>query len=102
MNKKWVYPALLTFLMFFVLSNPETAGPQTRTFFGWMGKQVSAVGTFLDGVFDDAPNSGGDGGATTGGGAGGTTGTTTPPGGTPADGFSTLRVLVPEPAARPV
>lgn len=101
MNKKWVYPALLTFLVFFVLSNPETAGPQTRTFFGWMGDQLSAVGTFLDGVFDDNPNSGG----TTGGG-GGTPGTTTPPGGTPTDGFSTLQVLVPQPvtdpAARPV
>lgn len=96
MNKKWVYPALLTFLVFFVLSNPETAGPQTRSFFGWMGDQVDAVGTFLDGVFDDSPNGGGSG--TTGGG----TGTTTPPGGTPTDGFSTLGVLVPEPAARPV
>ncbi|MEZ5412355.1 MAG: hypothetical protein R2761_30255 [Acidimicrobiales bacterium] len=95
MNKKWVYPALLTFLVFFVLSNPETAGPQTRSFFGWMGEQVDAVGTFLDGVFDDDPSSG----PATGGGG---TGTTTPPGGTPADGFSTLQVLVPQPAARPV
>jgi len=96
-NKKWVYPALLTFLVFFVLSNPETAGPQTRSFFGWVGRQAEAVGTFLDGVFDDGPNSG-----TTNGGGGGGTGTTTPPGGTPADGFSTLQVLVPGPAARPV
>ncbi len=96
MNKKWVYPALLTFLVFFVLSNPETAGPQTRTFFGWMGEQVDAVGTFLDGVFDDTPSSG-DGGT-----SGGGTSTTIPPGGTPTDGFSTLGVPVPDPAARPV
>lgn len=96
MNKKWVYPALLTFLVFFVLSNPETAGPQTRSFFGWMGDQVDAVGTFLDGVFDDTPNGGGSG--TTGGGPG----TTTPPGGTPTDGFSTLGVPGAQPAARPV
>lgn len=96
MNKKWVYPALLTFLVFFVLSNPETAGPQTCSFFGWMGDQVDAVGTFLDGVFDDTPSSGGSG--TTGGGSG----TTTPPGGTPTDGFSTLGVPGSEPAARPV
>ena len=59
-------------------------------------RQVDAVGTFLDGVFEDTPSSGGSG--TTGGGSG----TTTPPGGTPTDGFSTLGVPGPQPAARPV
>ncbi|MCP3992995.1 MAG: hypothetical protein GY724_28290 [Actinomycetia bacterium] len=43
--------------MFFVLSNPSQAGPQTRSFFGWIGDQASSAGTFLDGLFsdDDAP-----------------------------------------------
>lgn len=55
---KWFYPLLILFLVFFILSNPEAAGPQTRSFFGWIGDQASAAGTFLDGLF-----SGADGGA---------------------------------------
>ncbi|MEM9131450.1 MAG: hypothetical protein AAF962_06465 [Actinomycetota bacterium] len=53
---KWVFPLLLLFVIFFVLSSPETAGPQARDFFGWIGDQAAAAGTFLDGLFgDDAP-----------------------------------------------
>lgn len=51
--KKWVLPVLLLFVAFFILSNPEAAGPQARDFFGWVGEQVSAVGTFVDGVLAD-------------------------------------------------
>lgn len=50
---KWVFPLLLLFVIFFVLSSPETAGPQTRDFFGWIGDQAAAAGTFLDGLFGD-------------------------------------------------
>jgi hypothetical protein len=89
-NKKWVYPTLLTFLVFFVLSNPETAGPQTRSFFGWVGTQASAIGTFLDGVFDDTPNN-----TTTTPAQPGTTSSTAPPGGTPTDSFNTMQLLHP-------
>jgi hypothetical protein len=75
-NKKWVYPTLLTFLVFFVLSNPETAGPQTRTFFTWVGDQLSSFQTYIDGVFDDTPDAPGV--------------TTPPPATSGADSFSTL------------
>jgi hypothetical protein len=80
-NKKWVYPALLTFLVFFVLSSPETAGPQTRTFFSWVGDQASSLQTFLDGVFDDEPAAPGVVTTTTTVAANGAAGT---------DGFNTL------------
>lgn len=50
---KWVFPLLLLFVIFFVLSSPETAGPQARDFFGWIGDQAAAAGTFLDGLFGD-------------------------------------------------
>jgi hypothetical protein len=55
---KWVYPTLLLFVVFFVLSNPESAGPQARNFAGWIGDQVGAAGTFLEGLFsdDDSPD----------------------------------------------
>lgn len=58
MLPKWVYPTLLLFVVFFVLSNPETAGPQARDFAGWIGEQVGAAGTFLEGLFAD--DGGGD------------------------------------------
>jgi len=51
---KHILPILGLFLAFFVLSNPETAGPQTRSFITWIGDQASAAGTFLDGVFDES------------------------------------------------
>lgn len=92
MLPKWVYPLLILFVVFFILSNPESAGPQARSFFGWIGDQASAAGTFLDGVFgDDVP-------ATN---SGTTTTTTTIQSGvtTDGDGFSTLRpIIVLEPA----
>lgn len=58
MLPKWVYPTLLLFVVFFVLSNPESAGPQARNFAGWIGDQVGAAGTFLEGLFadDDSPD----------------------------------------------
>ena len=58
MLPKWVYPTLLLFVVFFVLSNPESAGPQARDFAGWIGDQVGAAGTFLEGLFgeDDSPS----------------------------------------------
>lgn len=58
MLPKWVYPLLILFVVFFILSNPESAGPQARSFFGWIGDQAAAAGTFFDGLFgDDDPNS---------------------------------------------
>jgi hypothetical protein len=54
-KQKWVYPLLLTFLVFFVLSNPQTAGPQARSFFSWLGDQASAAGTFFEGLFNESP-----------------------------------------------
>lgn len=87
MLPKWVYPLLILFVVFFILSNPESAGPQARSFFGWIGDQASAAGTFLDGVFgDDVP-------ATN---SGTTTTTTTIQSGvtTNGDGFSTLRPII--------
>lgn len=53
MLPKWVYPLLILFVVFFILNSPETAGPQARQFFGWIGDQASATGTFLDGLFDE-------------------------------------------------
>ena len=53
MLPKWVYPVLILFVVFFILSSPETAGPQARGFFGWLGDQASALGTCFDGLFDD-------------------------------------------------
>jgi len=57
---KWVLPLLLLFVVFFILSSPNEAGPQARMFFGWIGEQAVAVGTFLDGLFgEDVPAGGG-------------------------------------------
>ncbi|MFV0259049.1 MAG: hypothetical protein ACK5PP_11450 [Acidimicrobiales bacterium] len=50
---KWVYWVLLGFVVFLVLSNPQTAGVQTRQFSNWVGDQLAAVGTFFDGLFSD-------------------------------------------------
>ena len=60
MLPKWVPPLLILFVVFFILSNPQEAGPQARSFFGWIGAQASSAGTFLDGLFgDDEPVPGG-------------------------------------------
>lgn len=56
MLPKWFYPLLILFVVFFILSNPESAGPQARSFFGWIGDQAAAAGTFLDGLFDGDDN----------------------------------------------
>jgi hypothetical protein len=56
---KWLYPLLILFVVFFILSNPENAGPQARSFFGWIGQQASAAGTFLDGLFEGDGDEGG-------------------------------------------
>jgi hypothetical protein len=53
MGPRWLPPLLILFVIFFVLSSPETAGPQARSFFGWIGDQAAAAGTFLDGLFGD-------------------------------------------------
>ena len=89
MSKKWIYPALILFVVFFALSNPEAAGPQARNFFGWIGDQASAAGTFLDGLFgdDEAP-------VTDPGGSG----SSPAEGGTGQDSFNTLSPLDPAPA----
>jgi hypothetical protein len=50
---KWVPSLLILFVIFFILSNPQEAGPQARSFFGWIGAQASSAGTFLDGLFGD-------------------------------------------------
>lgn len=54
MKQKWVYPLLLTFVIFFVLSNPKTAGPQARSFFSWLGHEAGNAGTFLEGLFGNS------------------------------------------------
>ena len=63
--KKWAYPLLLLFVVFYVLSNPGDAGTQANTFFGWLGDQAGNAGTFLDGLShddddnpDDSPDNG--------------------------------------------
>jgi hypothetical protein len=56
MLPRWVYPTLLLFVVFFILSNPENAGPQARDFAGWVGDQLGAAGTFLEGLFADEEN----------------------------------------------
>ncbi|MEM7342017.1 MAG: hypothetical protein AAF467_25470 [Actinomycetota bacterium] len=53
MLPKWAPPLIILFVIFFILNSPETAGPQARQFFGWIGDQASATGTFLDGLFDE-------------------------------------------------
>ena len=81
---KWVYPILILFVVFFILSNPDDAGPQAKSFFGWLGDQAGATGTFLDGLFgDDAPPSNG-----------GTTPTTIDSTGTTPDSFNTIGPIV--------
>ena len=50
---KWLAPALILFLAFFILSNPEQAGPQTRSFFSWLGDQGESAGKFITGLIDD-------------------------------------------------
>ena len=54
MKQKWVYPLLLTFVVFFVLSNPKTARPQARSFFSWLGHEAGQAGTFLEGLFGNS------------------------------------------------
>ncbi|MGF1598722.1 MAG: hypothetical protein ACFCVK_17640 [Acidimicrobiales bacterium] len=56
MRQKWVYPTLLLFVVFYILSNPGAAGPQARNFVDWVGDQAGAFGTFLDGLFVDDGN----------------------------------------------
>ena len=81
MKQKWVYPLLLTFMVFFVLSNPKTAGPQARSFFTWLGHEAGNAGTFLEGLF-------GNQGTQTP--AGSTTSTTRTGTGPQPDSFNTL------------
>lgn len=61
MKQKWVFPTLILFVLFYVLTNPADAGPQARDFAGWIGDQAGQIGTFLDGLFEDDDS----GGATT-------------------------------------
>lgn len=92
---KWVPPLLILFVVFFILNNPSEAGPQTRSFFGWIGDQAGNAGTFLDGLFgesDATPDSGATFGPTS------TTPTsttpTTPTTGATQDSFNTMGPLV--------
>lgn len=59
-KNKRIAQVLILFLLFFILSSPQTAGPQARDFFGWIGDQAEATGTFFDGLFseDQIENSG--------------------------------------------
>ena len=50
---KWIPPLLILFVVFFILNNPGEAGPQTRSFFSWIGDQAGNAGTFLDGLFGE-------------------------------------------------
>jgi hypothetical protein len=50
---KRVAGALAAFLLFFVLTNPGTAGPQVRVFIDWIGDLGSAIGVFLESLFSD-------------------------------------------------
>jgi len=62
---KWLAPVLILFLAFFILSNPEQAGPQTRSFFSWIGDQGESAGKFITGLIgDESESEGGDGGST--------------------------------------
>lgn len=42
---------IILFVLFFILTSPELAGSQARTFFGWLGDAFSALQVFLDGLF---------------------------------------------------
>ncbi|MGF1595479.1 MAG: hypothetical protein ACFCVK_00870 [Acidimicrobiales bacterium] len=44
---------LAIFLIFFILTSPQLAGAEARSFASWLGDGLEAVGTFLDGVFAD-------------------------------------------------
>jgi len=57
---KWLPPVLALFLLFFVLSNPEEAGPQTRSFFSWLGTQGANAATFVDGLIGEPSGSDSD------------------------------------------
>ncbi len=54
MNHRLVW-VLAAFFVFFVLTNPEAAGPQARAFFGWLGELGTSIGVFLDGLFSGGP-----------------------------------------------
>lgn len=59
-KNKRIAQVLILFLLFFILSTPQTAGPQARDFFAWVGDQAEAAGTFFDGLFsEDQINSNG-------------------------------------------
>ena len=91
MKPKWLYPLLILFVVFFILSNPDDAGPQAKSFFGWLGDQAGATGTFLDGLFgEDLPAD--DGGTTTP--TAPTTPTTLEGTGTEPDAFNTIGPIV--------
>lgn len=53
MKNKYVIYLFILFLLFFVLTSPDVAGPQARTFFSWLGDIASQFGVFLDGLFSD-------------------------------------------------
>ena len=52
MNKRLVQ-LLIAFVIFFVLTSPSVAGPQARSYFGWLGDGIEAVGVFAEGLFTD-------------------------------------------------
>ena len=94
MRPRWVYPLLILFVVFFILSNPESAGPQARTFFGWIGDQASAAGTFLDGLFDDDDEPSVGGGSGNSGSNDGDPSTNNGSSSNSQDSFSTLGPIV--------
>lgn len=52
MDKRVVY-ILGLFLVFFILRDPDVAGPQVRAFFDWLLELGERFGTFLEGLFND-------------------------------------------------
>lgn len=51
MQNKYVVYLFILFVLFFVLTSPDLAGAQARTFFGWLGDLFRALGVFFDGLF---------------------------------------------------
>lgn len=50
-QNKHLVNLFILFVLFFVLTSPDVAGPQARAFFGWLGDLASSLGVFLEGLF---------------------------------------------------
>ena len=57
---KWVYPLAFVFLLFFIFNDSAGAGDQANAFAGFVGRFLSAIGDFLNGLFGETGTTGGD------------------------------------------